>query len=697
MSKYYFEKWNVREEKFEVCHYNRSTPEFVGKVIYTKSMNTLSNSYELDQNTGHFITDNGKNVFLEVGKGIHTAVVEYRAEGDTLYYTEKVLENKTITFTSYRIKSYCVPSTDTRQVRGDRYLGTVKGNMYEYPENGIYEGIWYIRRNTDNSILVIEPKEGDVVGGDLFVKWEKVPGRGKYVIEVSYDGFETYGKEYYISGDLDEFTIPQDELETSETVQLKLFKLNDDNSDFKMTGFSGVFSTVKNSPPERPTHLTPSRTISSSNNEVILQWKFNDKDMGDYQTEFEIMVQEEDSEGNKIGEPDEYYGKSKESSFTIRNNRYIGGSYSDPIYVNWKVRVADRFGRWSPWSLSEEFFLVEEVYPVEIIPPSHGIWTSTSDFFQIKWDEPDSQDNRIIVSVKDKDGNEVEFFRDVLDRRSQGFYLYNDEAYKHGETYYIELVVLHGLDLSTGVVTAEFRVQRKPPSKPKLTVSAGRLGAHLSISRGSPDDEIVQYEFLKKVGKGWIVIGRGTASSMEDNTSCPKGTHYKARVYTKEGAYAESNVEKYALSVFYPQMLNMRTGLGMRIWDIIKTDTTERPLKKFHRVAGRAGDLVETGLYSNKTLNLTWILDDLSLLHKYEEFLTYDDTFLYRDKEGRCMFVTLTDITVNEEYNPIRWTMSIVGEQVEYSNEIIEVGSSVKKDIVDTDMMYVHERRLLDE
>jgi len=667
MTEYFFSKYYVERDCTSYGEYRESEWEFTGRKTNPPPIPVTRNiKYRFDPYDGTFtITSTGDYGTLWEGNPRATWYGVDRRTGYLLKEEFYYVNETTVRQETFQKRAIWKDLGETcRDVRGS-YIGTVKGTLNQYPRNGVQGGYWYVRGGLAQSPFVISPNTGDVVSFLTDIEWDTstpVPeDLEDFYIQISLDGGEEWedvfrlGQSGYLTGKLKEYNFNK----FGQTSQAKLRVFFTANGEMTTpTETQGVFTIIPNVPPERPERMERELYFQNIKSDYKFMWTFVDNDIpqGDYQTKAEIIVER----GGK--EVKRYIHESEREYFMIPLRDFEPGyEYDITVYTYDRMGLKSYFG-----SLRHVIFITNKEYVAEIT--GHEVLTDkTLNVFY----KADFERDRGLAYLYNEKGEELEsvpIYNDdelFIEFTTE---LENLKRYKVKANFYGKETDKNG-EVKTGKaieIEYELLAMYQPPPKPKITWEPTDRGIllkpELIFVEGEP--EPVRAGVMKYVNGEWITLSENVDGTYEDRFAKSGKTLYRAIAFDAEGSFALSDSIEADFHLEFPVITNLRTFESLRVTDIVKFEYNNKPDTAYHRILSRNSLLAEVGEYVERRISMSWEVYDIPNLLKFREFLNSEDLFLFRDKEGRYLRISVEDYVEEESYNPHMFTLSLEGINV---------------------------------
>lgn len=657
MVQYFFNKYEIEQDCTPYGEYREDEWELVSPTTYVEApLMYTHNEYRFDSYDGSFYIPGSNWETYWVGADTNAGRYHWIRNGELYREVYEFMRPNRVAVTGFVRKVKYVETGETcRDVRG-RYVGTVKGDIGDYPSNGIRGGYWYIRSGRDESPSVIFPNNGDTVSHLTTVKWDTSVRYGSGTegiwLEISSDNGKTWDNLFRMVGSVyerGEMEFDFNKFGNTSQAKLRMFAVVDG----KMTtpnetqGNFTIISNVRPNTPQIDKEGIPE--FYAGDDRIPLHWTFDDDDIpdGDYQSGATIVVREKGFDTILLNV--EHKGEKTSANIPV------GSLRADKQY-GVSVITKDRLNMESPESLPFTFWKLKEKPNVQWL--SNSILTTS----KVKIDfETNFNYGRSDVKLYDSEGKLLETSRvmpedtDVIFKKE----LENLKAY----TIVLEAQMLddkYGGGY-VGDFVFRFTVMLEAPPTPSLTYTATSEGIELipkpNDVAGKP--KTVRMGLQKYVNGAWITLTEDFPGYYLDRFAVSGETLYRSIAYSDKGSFSFSDPVPIKFKLDNPVLTNLRTLETIHLEDIIKTDLSYKPDTEYHRVISRDSLIAETGGYVERTLKLEWEIYTVEHLNKYKDFLWYDDLYLYRDGEGRYLRISIRDISEREEYNPHWFYLSL--------------------------------------
>lgn len=420
--------------------------------------------------------------------------------------------------------------------------------------------------------------------------------------------------------------------------------------------FSQRFIVDNNLPPTKPTNLIPNfnenRNISEP---VVLMWKFNDPNVGDFQSKATIQYKKTSSS--------DWIERSINGNQT--NVTIAAGALSIGTY-EWQVKTWDAAGIESPWS-DVAIFNASTIGngPVLIEPGDY-----TRDVRpMVKWAEPQQVTVQIRLTEVDTPAAilwDSGALNTNLNERVINYDLID------GKTYIISVRVIRSNGVwsswGTKTVIADF----SQPSAPTLNAYPIEGGIRLVVSG---DGTANRYFIYKSIGNSWIRIAE--INPMDNNqfidyaVANGKENLYRASSVTVAGNETTSN-EVSGLIEF--RGIYLHTVNKPSTMYLFKYDKPEREINKevehgYRHPVGRTKPTIEYGLMTHSSINANiQIMIESDDVESLDRLLMNRQEVCYRDERGRLMFGALTAVPLSDTF--YGYTTAITITETDYSEAI---------------------------
>lgn len=422
---------------------------------------------------------------------------------------------------------------------------------------------------------------------------------------------------------------------------------------------AGVFTISHNSAPTAPTQLSPNGNTVNRANVVRLSWRFNDSDVGDTQSRFELRwrVQGTSTWNNVSQNTSNAYWDAPANTFN--------GS------IEWDVLTYDSKGEVSPRSSQAVFVAGDVPDAPSITSPTPGeyglsevttVWTSTGQtafrhrLLQgalVIWD------SGIVASTNTAQTVGV--------------------ALENNTTYTIEVSIRNAAGLWSDPDTVELIISYTPPKRPLVNLTPEDGYIHIEITNPEPtgtEPTVTSNRvWRRKQGEtDWERIALDINGEYRDY-AVASGVSYQYRVQ----AIGDNGTTSY--SAVSTESITLQ---GVWLHDVADPAGTAHNFKYdgrgrselwdgqavFSQYAGRQYPAVDWDVSEQHSINLYLQLwkqtNDYSALL---EMVQRKATLCYRDGKGRKMFVALPTLAADEVLG-FGSNATVPATRIDYSEEV---------------------------
>ena len=187
--------------------------------------------------------------------------------------------------------------------------------------------------------------------------------------------------------------------------------------------------------------------------------------------------------------------------------------------------------------------------------------------------------------------------------------------------------------------------------------------------------DVLRREYTPTGEKSWITVGQDLSpkGSFIDYTPASGVTYeYKLKAYANNSTSTES-VPYINTTVFDSTMLQRVSDMS-NVNELLYVDSrdSKMSIKSESRLfAGRKKPVTEFGEVTERSLDVTWEVDTFDEVLRFIELIEERDIMLYRDFNGRKMWVTAHELTV-EDKEVNGFVLSAVFTEVDYKEDLNE-------------------------
>ena len=704
MAKVNYAVYGYEEYCYDTILFQPSYDKFLKVEVFKNNKTVRGNTYELDKFSGQFKTGNDFYEEFIVGQGRQQEVFEYVSNGTTMVEIRKTLRDDVITFTYSKYVAESYTGNICERHRTDEFQYVVEAEDGTFPENGERDGSWFVKKGDAGTHTVVNIDDGDVLpkynskGDTLFVlKWYPYSGNdeARYYLEYTYE--DEFGDDW------EEFPIPTfnvdgifrvmgigtSRFKTDTPIQMRMSALSK-NGELLYKSRIGEVTFVENVLPNKPITVFPKNNlILDGYKDVELKWMFLPSTPTSKQSKAEVYV--DYGTGSDVFK---VYGTT--NRFVLPSEVTRGGTLDSPKEISWRVVIFDEYGIPSEnVNIRDRFFTANHVVAPRFYNEEEVEYISESSPNLTIYCSPNTGNLSATYSVYNRRGERL--WRNGVSLKP-GFNIINilddndvsdrGDTFKDGEEYSVIVENIRGRGYSFEPLRKTIVVNYSNNHISNSIIvrkseSTGKSVIYLDLNNNLSNFERVRFMRRNESTGTWEYVSEWSEwgsqnTKVLDVYPLPGSTEYRASIENKKGQYKNTDSVVVYHNEYYPSIANVSKNLDpLRIWDIVKTDVSESSESGFHQVVGSRRPLVETSVHSKKTLDITWEVSSLEDRTKYLEYLDPRDVYVYRDKEGRSLFFIIEDIRESEYYNPLRWSLSLKGTEVEYYESYVEEGGGI--------------------
>lgn len=513
------------------------------------------------------------------------------------------------------------------------------------------EGTW---NEPPNKPTITYPTGGEVIDKSLTVRWEDngdPDGDPVYFRVRVYDGNGNFA--FFKDTVVGETSVILDTSNLEEGSRAYVtVRPSDDQGNWGKTAKSGTFTIAHNVPPERPTQLSPSNGSREDRTQVIrMSWRHNDNDP---QAGFQLAWRRKYSDGSN---GDWHYIPSSSSFMNTTNEYYNVSPNTFPESdIEWRVKTKDQEGLESPWSRTEIFKASDPTDAPIILSPSSTVNVSN---VTVEWSSLDQY--RYELRLLSSSGSTLwsETKTSSSKKRTIPYELTN------GNSYTIELRVMDSeTQLWSSYAQQNFTVSFTPPPKPVITGTSeageGMLSIHFEAgdaSSSNPDTtsmEIYRREYSPTDSNKWVKLASGLdlEGSFIDYTPA-SGVYYEYRVKAlneDNGTSSNSDIENVRINFSVALLQEAHKLSNVIVMNFATSREADFGIEsKLMYFAGRAKPVREFGENERESLTVEWEVDKYSEIKAIQNTLRKREVMLYRDGNGRRLWVTADNLSVSDK------------------------------------------------
>lgn len=424
---------------------------------------------------------------------------------------------------------------------------------------------------------------------------------------------------------------------------------------------AGVFTIQHNVAPSQPTNLSPNGGVVAVDLSNTLTFQHNDLDgsTGDIQSKFDLQWR-------KQGEAlwNDVTAITTQSLYVFAPNTLPLGT------IEWRVRTYDSVGLVSTYSEIAVFNVAERPPVPTILSPTNNATVPLANP-TLSWSAVDQAG--FIVTVKDETGSNT-LWTQTLNSGNKALTI--GYALQNNTKYIITLTVKGVKGLYSSEVQVAFTVSYTPPIKPLTRLSVDNERGFIEISITNPQGEGTEPEvtsqdiFRQVVGeKSWFRVATNVPKNsrfIDYLVQSEVEYQYTVRAFGSNGTFKDSDSPSTSISLEKPVLASVsnpskyvRSKLGN---ESAETNEVEGQLAVF---AGRKGALAEFGFGDSEALNISFLTTDQRDLKMVKELLYNRETLIYRDPTGRCEFVVIFSVEIEDVAYKL-WKVTLSPNKVYY-------------------------------
>jgi hypothetical protein len=535
-------------------------------------------------------------------------------------------------------------------------------------------GDWNDPPNTPN---ITYPNGGETVDKSITLKWTVYdPDGDSTKFTLAYKEGDGSSWQYVDTG----YGVSQYTFDTSgwaEGSSAQFAVKASDGQEWSGYDYSNKFTINHNQSPSAPTQLSPSNGDLLNRNDVIrFSWKHNDDgNQAGYRLAWRTV-----SSSGVVGD---WTYLPNDTGFTNTINQYYNMPAGTLPFseIQWTVKTKDQQGLGSPYSVHQQFKASEPTNAPTILTPTNGVSTSVTNV-NVTWSSLNQLEYEL--TLYDSDGAQL-----WQESKSGGTKLVEiPYDLSNNSTYEVHLRVkdsesLIWSDWSYVVFHTDFN----PPMKPSVTATeeAGEGVINVFYTAGLGTEathvEAQRREYTPTDTAPWVTIHKDLSldGSFLDFTPA-SGVNYEYRVKAiNSGNQTSSNSDSIQVMVEFSQTLiqeahNLESVMVLPYAYSRDGDfNIDSALQKY---AGRRDPVREYGENEEQTLSIEWEVDTYFELKQTMELLRKRDVLLYRDGNGRRMWVSAdaleyTDKTVKG------FVLSMTMVQTSYEEDLNKQGEEL--------------------
>lgn len=521
---------------------------------------------------------------------------------------------------------------------------TITAQHNAYPVNGVVGKYWYIRQGLADTATITSPIANTLVDENYLIEWSKTDASVNVDIELSLDGGSTWSS---IANGQSGTSLNYNFKNLAETTQARLrIRASFGSSKSAWDIMTSNFTIKHNFPPNIPTNLKPAGVIVDRGLVQRLSWQHNHPappskykvEWSTNQTTWNII------EKNSI---DSYVD--------------VGVDVFPASKIYWRVTTYNDRGLASPVSNVAVF--------TAAVPSDAPIITSanTTIFARpiITWSQGDQASyqvqilNSIGATVWDS-GEVVSADRQV----TTGLDLAN------GSTYTIRVRTKTALGLWTAYAEQSLEVSFTEPPTPTLELipSDGVVGVVITNPEPTSNQPEVLYNNIYRNG---IRIATRVGSNYQDYTNrSNKEYQYRVVAIGENGTVSNSEYKEISI-ILKHSFLNDLYGNYVELRYDPKRSESKGNTGSLMQFKGRQYPVMQFDKAKENNISLSFSILKHENKVKLEEIIDSATTLLYRDNRERKMFVTVSDLNINDDVINTDWyDVSFTINRVDHSEVV---------------------------
>ena len=249
---------------------------------------------------------------------------------------------------------------------------------------------------------------------------------------------------------------------------------------------------------------------------------------------------------------------------------------------------------------------------------------------------------------------------------------------KNGMSYRVSVTAVNAHGVKSKTVSQSFQVEYEQPPTPRVypewddEVGCVRVRVvNPTPKAGKPAAVRNRVERSDDGGWTWIILTEDLPVSgmITDYQSVSHGSVSYRVTATSDLPSSSTAVESidtqsWAMWIGGGRDFSMTVPLR---WDPVHSCKMGLAQRKLHRFAGRERPVEMSGRHREKTLSLSAVLfdEDFPLIQRLEELSYLPAPFLYRDPMGRCVYCSITSVSVDRALSG-KWSVKIEVEEVDH-------------------------------
>lgn len=415
--------------------------------------------------------------------------------------------------------------------------------------------------------------------------------------------------------------------------------------------YSPSFTVSHNSPPAKPSQLTPSTGGVIDRTKVQrFTWKHNDSGT---QAGFGLAYR-------KIGDPFSYLPPVQDNFFNSTNQFYdFPANFFEVGEYEWTVRTKDQKGLYSPYANYIRVTFGEQSDAPIITSPANGGVLSSSELI-VEWSSLDQQAYEIKLLE-----NGVQVWTETQtagNKATRSTYpLTNEKGYE------VEMRVLSS---SSGIWSSwsstSFTTQFVAPATPTVSIDTlnefGESADTIQVLWVSPTPtgsqpavsytQVFKREYNAVEPQEWALVADQLASngSWIDYAPASELTYeYYVRTWGGNDTFSDSAIVEG--EVRFEDTFLQRALVPSDLLKLTESETRSQSISKGGSgmsFAGRVLPVWESNIHLEGVLSVTWRVFSAPEMRNALAFLKRNETFLYRDNAGRKLYCVVRDPEVED-------------------------------------------------